>query len=64
VWSTWQRTVQLLREKKVNTEALISHELALEDFQEAFRATQTGEAIKVILNPALGQKGIVRERRT
>jgi L-iditol 2-dehydrogenase len=53
VWTTWQRTVRLLAEGKVNTEALVSHELPLERFEEAFSATQDGSAIKVVLNPAL-----------
>jgi L-iditol 2-dehydrogenase len=53
VWTSWQRTVRLLAEGKVNTRALVSHEYSLEEFQAAFRATQNGTAIKVILNPEL-----------
>jgi L-iditol 2-dehydrogenase len=57
VWTSWQRTVRLLAEKKVNTEALISHELPLEEFREGFRLTQDGSAIKVVLNPVLPPNG-------
>lgn len=53
VWTSWQRTVRLLGEGKIDAEALISHELPLERFEEGFRATQDGSAIKVVLNPEL-----------
>jgi L-iditol 2-dehydrogenase len=51
VWTSWQRCVRLLAEGKVRTEELISHELPLERFAEAFRVTQDGSAIKVVLTP-------------
>jgi L-iditol 2-dehydrogenase len=51
VWTTWRRTVQLLSEGKINIDEMISHEFPLEDFEEAFRVTQDGSGIKVILNP-------------
>jgi threonine dehydrogenase-like Zn-dependent dehydrogenase len=41
----------LLAEGKVRTEELISHEFPLEQFGEAFQATQDGSAIKVVLVP-------------
>jgi L-iditol 2-dehydrogenase len=53
VWTSWQRTIQLLAEGKVNAEALISHEFPLDQFDDAFRASSDGTAIKVILNPQL-----------
>jgi L-iditol 2-dehydrogenase len=53
VWTSWQRTVKLLAERKVNLEPLISHELPLEQFRRGFEETQNGAAIKVILNPEL-----------
>jgi L-iditol 2-dehydrogenase len=56
VWSSWQRSVRLLADKQVNTEALISHELPLEAFADAFRATQDGSAIKVVLNPLMSRR--------
>lgn len=51
VWTSWRRCVQLLAEGKVKTEELISHEYPLEKYDEAFRATQDGSAIKVVLRP-------------
>jgi L-iditol 2-dehydrogenase len=51
VWTSWQRTVRLLSEGRVNTGAMISHEFPLEDFEEAFRVARGREAMKVLLNP-------------
>lgn len=51
VWTTWQRSLKLLGEGKIDTEALISHEFLLEQFDEAFRVTQDGTGLKVIFNP-------------
>lgn len=53
VWSTWQRSIKLLSEGKINTEAIISHEFPLDEFREAFRVTQESGAAKVILNPGM-----------
>jgi L-iditol 2-dehydrogenase len=53
VWASWQRSIRLLTEGKINAEALISHELPLNKFEEAFRRSQDGSAIKVILNPKM-----------
>jgi L-iditol 2-dehydrogenase len=51
VWTSWQRTIQLLAEGRVNIEALISHEFPLDQFDDAFRASSDGTAIKVLLKP-------------
>jgi L-iditol 2-dehydrogenase len=51
VWSTWQRSLKLLGERKIDTEVLISHEFPLEQYQDAFRVTQDGTGVKVIFNP-------------
>jgi L-iditol 2-dehydrogenase len=53
VWTSWQRTVQLLSEGKIRAEELISHEFALEEYEEAFRVTQDVTGIKVVLSPDL-----------
>jgi L-iditol 2-dehydrogenase len=53
VWTSWERTVRLLSEGRMNLDALISHELPLERFEDAFRWTQDGSAIKVIFTPQL-----------
>jgi L-iditol 2-dehydrogenase len=53
VWSSWQRAVQLLSEGRVNTGALLSHEYPLNRFEEAFRVSQDGTAIKVLFSPEM-----------
>jgi len=53
VWTSWERCIHLLREGRVRTEELISHEFPLSQFEEAFRVTQDGTATKVFLNPQL-----------
>jgi L-iditol 2-dehydrogenase len=53
VWTSWERTVRLLAEKRVKLDELISHELPLERFADAFAWTQDGSAIKVVFNPLL-----------
>lgn len=53
VWTSWQRTIQLLAERRVDTEALISHEFPLSQFDEAFLASSNGTAMKVVFNPEM-----------
>jgi L-iditol 2-dehydrogenase len=48
VWTTWQRTIRLLAEGKVDAEALISHQFPLERWADAFATTQNGEGVKVV----------------
>jgi L-iditol 2-dehydrogenase len=50
VWNSWRRSIQLLSDRRIKTEALISHEVSLSQFEEAFRVTQDGTATKVIFN--------------
>ncbi len=40
---------QGIREKKINTDLLISHRMKLEDFQEGFQAIREKRALKVVL---------------
>jgi L-iditol 2-dehydrogenase len=51
VWTSWQRTVQLLAEKRINVDAMISHEFSLEEYEQAFATTRDGSGIKVVINP-------------
>lgn len=51
VWTSWQRTVQLLAEKRINVDAMISHEFPLEQYKKAFEVTQDGSGIKVVIRP-------------
>jgi L-iditol 2-dehydrogenase len=50
VWSSWRRSIQLLSDGRIKAEELISHELPLSEFEQAFRITQDGTATKVIFN--------------
>ncbi len=40
---------QGIREKKINTEALVSHRMRLEDFEKGFQAIREKRALKVVL---------------
>jgi len=51
VWSSWQRTVKLLGEGKIDAENMISHAYPLERHAEAFQTTQDGTGVKVIFEP-------------
>lgn len=51
VWTSWQRTVRLLAERKIRAAELVTHAYPLERFEEAFAATQNGAAVKVVLVP-------------
>jgi len=53
VWTSWKRAVRLWDEKRIQIDSMVSHEYPLSRFEEAFRATQDGSAIKVVLNPEL-----------
>lgn len=53
VWTSWQRAVQLLSDGKIRADELISHEFPLEQYEQAFRVTQDGTGIKVVLSPEL-----------
>jgi len=54
VWTSWQRTLQLLGSGKIEANQLVSHELPLRDFEEGFRLTRDGTATKVVFNPQSG----------
>jgi L-iditol 2-dehydrogenase len=57
VWTSWQRTVRLFAEGKINTEAMITHFLPLEDHEHGFQTALDGSAIKVVLSPELQANG-------
>ncbi len=52
-WTSWQRSLKLLSSGKVNAEQLISHELPLSAYDEAFRLTKSGTATKVVFHPQM-----------
>ncbi len=48
VWTSWERCLALLAEKRIEADLLISHEFPLEQYEDAFRVTQDGSGVKVI----------------
>ena len=50
VWTSWQRTIQLLSDRRVDSEALISHEFPFSQFDDAFRTSTNGTSIKIVFN--------------
>ena len=51
IFETWYRTRWLLESGVVDLRPLITHQLPLERFEDAFRALEAGEACKVVLHP-------------
>jgi threonine 3-dehydrogenase len=51
IFETWYRTRWLLESGVVDLRPLITHELPLERFEEAFAALEAGEACKIVLHP-------------
>ncbi len=49
--SSWIRALQLLENKSVNTEALISHRFSVQDWQEAFDTFESRQGLKLLLTP-------------
>jgi threonine 3-dehydrogenase len=52
IFETWYRTRWLLESGVVDLRPLITHELPLERYEEAFAALEAGEACKIVLRPA------------
>lgn len=50
---TWTRAIQILGQGQVNLKDLISHRLALQQWQTGFSACESKSALKVLLNPNL-----------
>jgi L-iditol 2-dehydrogenase len=51
VWETWERTLALMQNKKVNVKPLITHKLPITRWNEGLDAIHRGEAIKVLFEP-------------
>ncbi len=48
-WKSWQRTLWLLAERRINCEKLITHELPPHWFLEAIGSSRDGSAIRIVL---------------
>jgi threonine 3-dehydrogenase len=51
IWETWYTTRWLLEHGVVDLRPLITAELPLERYEEAFALLETGEACKIVLRP-------------
>ena len=51
IWETWYTTRWLLEHGVVDLRPLITAELPLESFEEAFALLESGEACKIVLRP-------------
>jgi hypothetical protein len=51
IWATWFKTRWLLEHGVVDLRPLITHELGLEDFEQAFSELEEGTACKIVLRP-------------
>lgn len=54
IWGTWYTTRWLLEHGVIDLRPLITGELPLERFDEAFEALESGEACKIVLRPGGG----------
>ncbi|MHB1007153.1 MAG: zinc-dependent alcohol dehydrogenase [Chloroflexota bacterium] len=50
-WGTWDRTLAIMREHRVNLAPIITHRLPLSEWQEGFRLAEERVGLKVILQP-------------
>lgn len=48
---TASAAIEMLREKKINAEAFVSHRFSLEDFTKAMSTMKKAEHIKIIIEP-------------
>jgi len=51
VWSSWEKSLVLLRDKRVDVKPLITHKLPLSQWDEGFENVRNGSGIKVLLQP-------------
>ena len=51
IWETWYQTQALITTGMVDPEPVITHRLKLEEFEEAFRLMNNGDAAKVAMFP-------------
>jgi len=51
-WTSWQRALALMAQGQVDTRALVSHTLPLDQWREAFRLFEEKQGLKIVLEPA------------
>jgi L-iditol 2-dehydrogenase len=52
--TSWQKAMELITERKVELEPLLSAVVPLAEWEQAFAATRAGEGIKFVLDPRMG----------
>ncbi len=55
-YTSWDRTISLIHNGQVQAERLITHHVALDDWEAAFDATEKQQALKVLMMPRQGTK--------
>jgi len=50
IFRTWKKTERLVAEKRINLKPLVSHHLALADFERGYEALEAGKAMKVVFD--------------
>lgn len=51
LWSSWDRSLRLLAEKKIPARKFLAEDLPLDQWERGFSQMQAGEAIKILLRP-------------
>jgi threonine 3-dehydrogenase len=56
IFQTWEKTSELLAGGKVDVTPIITHRLALEDFEAAMALLKSGQSGKIVLYPNGGRQ--------
>lgn len=60
VWTSWNRCLQLLANRDIDTDRLISHIYPFERFEEALEALASGQTVKVVMQPKITEDALTR----
>lgn len=50
-YSSWERAIAYVRDRKVNLEKLVTHEFGYDQWEEAFQIFESKEGLKILLHP-------------
>ena len=50
-WPMWEAVLELVRARRLEPEALVTHEFALRDWHTAYELVESRQAVKVVLRP-------------
>ena len=50
-WDVWEKCLALMGKGQIGLERLITHELPIDKWEEAFELVETKKAMKVVLTP-------------